>query len=636
MAIAKLSIDLEARLAGLQQGLDKAVRLAEKDSQRIERAFARTGSALAGIGAALAGAFSGAVVTQWVRSSIDAADAAAKQARTVGLLTEEITALNYAAKLSGVNQEELTGALVRLSRTASDADKGVKLAAESFERLGIKVRGTDGAIKSSSQLLSEISDRFAQLPDGVEKTAIATELFGRSGAKLISLLNGGSEGLRQMREEAEALGLVIGTDMAKASEKLNDNIARLQKNLTGLGNVIAANVLPYLNATIDRVLAAQKTFDGFGEFLRISISAKRFDDAGAGVDFYTGRVAELRQELERLKASGGLLDSLKISGTQKDLADAQKLLEFWQRVASAGGTLGAGGGRGSIVPPAAVQPVTSLATPAGKPDKPAKFKPTDFSDLGSGFGADVGFSALDALDAAYKKQQDALEELKRAGRETLEATRTPAERLNIELARQQELLDALGPSYFDTYERATNAAQDAYEQTQNVSESLKEADKFANDLGLTFTSALEDAIVAGKSLREVIQGLADDILRLVTRELVTKPLSDSIVGLLKGVTGGGGGGGSAGSGITGFLSSLFGGFFADGGFLPPGRWGIAGERGPEPIFGGRTGVTVQSAGSGGMRVVQNFHISGGADRSTQQQIAAAAARGLQLAAARNN
>ena len=60
--------------------------------------------------------------------SIDAADAAAKQARTVGLLTEEITALNYAAELSGVNQEELTGALVRLSRTASDADKGVKAA----------------------------------------------------------------------------------------------------------------------------------------------------------------------------------------------------------------------------------------------------------------------------------------------------------------------------------------------------------------------------------------------------------------------------------------------------------------------------------------------------------------------------
>lgn len=50
--------------------------------------------------------------------------------------------------------------------------------------------------------------------------------------------------------------------------------------------------------------------------------------------------------------------------------------------------------------------------------------------------------------------------------------------------------------------------------------------------------------------------------------------------------------GGALSGVLGGIGSLFGGFFADGGFLSPGEWGIAGENGPEPIFGGSTGMTV--------------------------------------------
>jgi hypothetical protein len=65
-----------------------------------------------------------------------------------------------------------------------------------------------------------------------------------------------------------------------------------------------------------------------------------------------------------------------------------------------------------------------------------------------------------------------------------------------------------------------------------------------------------------------------------------------------------------------WLSSLFSGGFAGGGFVPPGQWGVAGEEGPEPIFGGKTGVTVQS-GRGGA-VIQNFNI-GRMDQDTFHQ-----------------
>jgi len=59
------------------------------------------------------------------------------------------------------------------------------------------------------------------------------------------------------------------------------------------------------------------------------------------------------------------------------------------------------------------------------------------------------------------------------------------------------------------------------------------------------------------------------------------------------------------------LSSTFAGGFAEGGYIPPGQWGIMGERGPEPIFAGKTGATIfpkssLNSGGGGGNVSVNI------------------------------
>jgi hypothetical protein len=64
------------------------------------------------------------------------------------------------------------------------------------------------------------------------------------------------------------------------------------------------------------------------------------------------------------------------------------------------------------------------------------------------------------------------------------------------------------------------------------------------------------------------------------------------IGGLIGSVFGGGSGGSAGSAIGGFFTKLFSGGFAEGGTIPAGRWGIVGERGPEPIFAGNMPVSI--------------------------------------------
>lgn len=217
------------------------------------RAFNEADTQLAGLsaaakkaGALLAAAFSVTAISAFVRESIDAADAATKAAAAVGTTVEQFTALQYAAELSGVGTSELSAALAKFNRTADEAANGGKTQAESFERLGVSLTDSAGKLKTGEQLFAEIADIFQRLPSGIEKSALAMELFGRSGTKLIPLLNGGSEGLEQMRKEAEALGLVIGSEQAAQSETFNDNLTRLGKVSEGAGNQIARELLPSL------------------------------------------------------------------------------------------------------------------------------------------------------------------------------------------------------------------------------------------------------------------------------------------------------------------------------------------------------------------------------------------------------
>jgi lambda family phage tail tape measure protein len=99
----------------------------------------------------------------------------------------------------------------------------------------------------------------------------------------------------------------------------------------------------------------------------------------------------------------------------------------------------------------------------------------------------------------------------------------------------------------------------------------------ARSLFQNATKGMEDAIVGfvrtGKlNFKDFLGSIAEMILRSQVQKLIGS------------LFGGGGGGSTGGS----FLGSLFAGFFADGGRIPSGRFGVVGEAGPELVSGPAT------------------------------------------------
>lgn len=603
-----------------------------------------------------------------VKQSIEAADVQSKLAQSLGMTTEEISRLSYVADLAGVSQEELAASVSKLARKAVDAAAGGKQAGEVFNAMGLSVKDANGAVKSSSDLLGDIADKFATYKDGAEKTALAQEIFGKSGARLIPFLNQGREGLAALSKEADILGITLTDSAGKSAEQFNDNLTRLQKAKEGLGRQIAEKLVPTLeNLTNNMFESARATgsfeqaatvaatgvklllsagaliigvFKTLGEYIGgvgaalVALFSGRFKEAFdiasmVGKDFVsnmkgTASVVSGIWDTEANKINsnaprtGGKIAAPIVTAAEKAAKASKQIRDEVQRAYEAvekqlGGL---------------VRDIAML----GKSD--SEIKLFDLSAAGANdeqiARARIFLRVLDD----YKEKQESLKmvleeqnKLQNRAASLYDSTRSPLEKLNQQLSEYQELLDK-GAISWDTYGRAVFEAQDNFD---NLNKKTVEAKTLAQELGLTFSSAAEDAIVEWKGFGELLKSLEKDIVRIITRKFVTEPGAEWITGMLKGVGGGSGGGGLF-EGLSSFVSGIFGGSRASGGTGLPGHRYLVGENGPEEVTFGERG-TVTPLGQ--TNVNNYFTFESPVDRRSQMQVASAAGVGVNRAMRRN-
>jgi hypothetical protein len=68
----------------------------------------------------------------------------------------------------------------------------------------------------------------------------------------------------------------------------------------------------------------------------------------------------------------------------------------------------------------------------------------------------------------------------------------------------------------------------------DVSPDIEKTNDAARELGLTFSSAFEDAVIGGGKLSDVLHGLEQDILRIAMRKAITEPLGNAVAGIFSG------------------------------------------------------------------------------------------------------
>ncbi len=198
---AKLGLDID------ELGFSRGGALLEK----MKLGYVAFGAAA--LGALAAGALGLA------KAAADAGDAARKLAQSTGIDSIALQEFAYAAKLADVSTDQLA--------------------------LGMRFLAKSGVKDLRGEML-KLADRFKSMPDDGAKVALAMEKFGKAGAKLIPMLNGGREELAALMQEAHEFGGIISEKDQKIAEEFNDQLTRLKTIVMGLGLEIGRKLLPPL------------------------------------------------------------------------------------------------------------------------------------------------------------------------------------------------------------------------------------------------------------------------------------------------------------------------------------------------------------------------------------------------------
>lgn len=179
-------------------------------------------------------------------ASTRASDEQGKLAAEIGDSVDNIDALQFALQRSGGTAEGMASSLQQLAIRAGEAARGVGSGLEAFGLLGISVTNTNGQLKSTSNLLLEVSQRFQGLSKA-QQIDLADKLGLRDS---IRLLQQGPSAIRELTAEARALGVTTAEDAAISAD-FQDSLTDLWRIVKQVSRTLSRVFAPVLNEIVD-------------------------------------------------------------------------------------------------------------------------------------------------------------------------------------------------------------------------------------------------------------------------------------------------------------------------------------------------------------------------------------------------
>lgn len=552
MAAQDLKIDI---LATDKTGA--AFRSVQSGLSQINAATSGVRNAMVGLGGAIAAL--GALT--YVRNVINIADSMDELSKRTGIAVETLSSLSNTAALAGSSQEELGSALIRLNKSIAEAASGSKEQALAFSNLGVSVQDAEGNIRSTTDVLADIADAFSRVDDGAVKTQYQMALFGKSGANLNEFLSKGSAGIKEF-------GSSISTEFADQSATFNDNLSWLGQQIQ---KVIGEKSIPLLQF--------------YNQELKKTMDIEKLSRVGGGRGFVNPE--PVKPESITLKPLDPSIakNAEEVSKKLRDIND--EILKMTQ-----------GENALAVAQFARMEGVT-------KPQIKQYEELLRQKAILAAQDRELDAASREADEMAKKGFQDKVDLINKA-KKLYDDTRTPLEKMNIQMAELDRLL-AMGAISWDVYARATLDASDAFVDLKDTGTSALEDLKYAvNGWGRNFTDVMTEATMTGKfNFSDMASSIIRDLIRIQIQKSITDPLVKAGTSFLDSYT------------STGKVD----GARAMGGPVTAGKSYLVGENGPE-IFVPRSSGSIDNepSGGGGVTVHQTINLSAGVSQTVRAEV----------------
>jgi len=481
------------------------------------------GLAMAGLGAGLSFAVFKDKFDGVVETMLKVKDAAEKTGSSV----EKIGGIFQAAKITGDDWGTIEGAIIKMDKALHGADDGAKGAAQALAFLGLKadeLRRMDPA-----DAFDTIAGALSKVQDGSGKSAIAMDLFGKSGAQVLPFLKD--------YVEIGAQASKVTAQQAEDAEAYNRATLKLAAAKQELYKVLSTQLLPvatdFVQALLDvtngtngvkdaaKGLAADGSMrDAFREGAR---AAAAFMDIMSDLLKVFAQVASsarvVYHDIGVAAAAANFLNPLQmgkqlltggnqIEDFKKILAERNRVVEEANKsmVERWGGSLtpysdalekrfaqrdvGAGGGRGSANDPRRTDAPRSAAGYTSR-------APTD--GKGGGSGSNPYGNALDSLGQEAAKLQEQIYAIKTYG-DALESAKGAQARFQTEQGKFKDLSEKQKLALVMQADAVDRLAQE-YKDLKTAAEFDKQTEAIdANTSSLFLNTRERELAAAGQDL----------------------------------------------------------------------------------------------------------------------------------------
>jgi methyl-accepting chemotaxis protein len=282
----------------------------------VNRNINATQTAMKKLAGAFAGVFAVQKIVAFSNETLRLADDLGKTADKLGLATDFLQRMQFAAEQTGIATNTLNMGLQRFTRRVAEARNGTGEAKAALEQLGISLNDSEGNARSIEDVLKDVSDGLLATKDSGEKVRLAFKFFDSEGVALVSTLGQGSEALDKLMRSATG---VIPEETIRQAEIFNDTMNELRREvllplqkvviatsntfldlLDAMGLVERRKTLSLLKVELaDLETQLDRTFDVKG----LLGGSKILDALGfttSDVEGTKSRIEEIKKEIEKL------------------------------------------------------------------------------------------------------------------------------------------------------------------------------------------------------------------------------------------------------------------------------------------------------------------------------------------------
>lgn len=263
MAISeKIVISVVDQFTSGFQNADKNVNKLNKSLQNTSNYSKLALNGLAAMGAVATSALGAAyaAASNWIGAVNDLS-------KKTGMATESASKLLGVAQSVGLSGEEMSSAMMKMSKSAETAyvtlqkaNAEGKASTDIYTKWGIAITDADGNMLSAEAILNNVISKHREMANGVQKSAMEMELFGKSGGNLNTMLDQTDEQLQKTIDNLRRSGLIIDAQTSQTYKKFNQELNQAKLSMQGLAVSVGVQLLPQLESLADSVTSAVQKY----------------------------------------------------------------------------------------------------------------------------------------------------------------------------------------------------------------------------------------------------------------------------------------------------------------------------------------------------------------------------------------